>query len=305
MAEQALVSAIIIFYDAEPFLAQAIDSVLAQTYDEWELILVDDGSRDGGTVIARDYAARHPRRIRCLEHDGHVNRGMSASRNLGIAHARGKYIGFVDADDIWLPCKLEQQVEILERSPAAAMVYGRTRIWYSWTGSVDDQRRDFCYPLGVRPRRQIPPPTLFLLLLQNRYQSPTTCNALIRHDAITALDGFVDAFSGMFEDQAFFCKLTLRYQVYVAANTWALYRQHPGSCSVKMADRYQQTRMAFLRWVEDYLCSQDIEDRRIWRALSREFWRCRHPQLSVLIDWLGVPWRAVSQRLVGADTGRD
>src|SRR5919198_1004258 len=104
-----LVSAIIIFLNAERFIQEAIESVFAQTYDAWELLLVDDGSTDGSTAIARRYAEQHPGKVRYLEHNGHQNRGKSASRNLAIRNCTGEYIAFLDADDVWLPRKLEQQ----------------------------------------------------------------------------------------------------------------------------------------------------------------------------------------------------
>src|SRR5438093_8888063 len=111
MKDHPLVSSIIIFFNAEKYFAEAIDSALAQTYPNWELILCDDGSTDGSTQIARKYAERYPDRVRYCEHEGHVNRGMSATRNLGLRHARGELIAWLDADDVWLPHKLARQVE--------------------------------------------------------------------------------------------------------------------------------------------------------------------------------------------------
>src|SRR5690242_13625262 len=96
-AAEARVSVITIFLNGEQFLDQAIESVICQTFTDWELLLVDDGSTDGSTKIAKDYAARHPERIRYFEHPGHINRGMSAARNVGIANARGEYLAFIDA----------------------------------------------------------------------------------------------------------------------------------------------------------------------------------------------------------------
>src|SRR5258706_2880162 len=81
---RSLVSVVVIFLNAERFISEAVESVVAQTYGNWELLLVDDGSNDGSTEIARSYAAKFPDKIRYLEHHGHENRGMSASRNLGI-----------------------------------------------------------------------------------------------------------------------------------------------------------------------------------------------------------------------------
>ena len=76
----------------------------------------------------------HPDKIRYLEHEGHQNRGMSATRNLGIRYAAGKYVAFLDVDDLWLPEKFEKQVAILEAQPEAAIVYGPTSVWHGrWT----------------------------------------------------------------------------------------------------------------------------------------------------------------------------
>jgi glycosyltransferase involved in cell wall biosynthesis len=86
-----------IFLDAERFLAEAVESVLAQRGVTWELLLVDDGSTDAGTQRARSYVEADQGRVRYLEHPGHRNRGMSASRNLGIAAAEGELVA--DAPD--------------------------------------------------------------------------------------------------------------------------------------------------------------------------------------------------------------
>src|ERR1051325_3716022 len=117
MTSRPLVSVVVIFRDAQRFLDEAIQSIWSQTYDNWELLLVDDGSVDGSTTQAYRWVQRRPERLHYLEHPGHANRGMSASRNLGIYHACGDYVAFVDADDVWLPPKLERQVSLLESWP--------------------------------------------------------------------------------------------------------------------------------------------------------------------------------------------
>src|SRR2546422_6997659 len=108
MSGKSLVSVITIFYNAERFLREAIESVFAQTYYPWELLLVDDGSVDKSTDIALEYARIYPEKVRYVEHNGHRNLGMSASRNLGIAHAKGEYVTLLDADDVWFPQTLDR-----------------------------------------------------------------------------------------------------------------------------------------------------------------------------------------------------
>jgi glycosyltransferase involved in cell wall biosynthesis len=134
---QPRVSVICIFYQAERFFSEAVDSVLGQDFADFELLLCDYGSSDGGTALAKDYAARHPGKVRYLEHPGHANRGMSATRNLGLAHARGELIAFIDADDRWRPAKLREQVAILDANPAVGMVCGAVNYWRSWQGGED------------------------------------------------------------------------------------------------------------------------------------------------------------------------
>lgn len=283
--EYPVVSIITIFFNAGRFIDEAIHSVLAQTYQSWELLLVDDGSTDGGSAIAQDWAKRRPGQVRCLEHPDRANLGMSASRNLGVKHAKGEYIGFLDADDVWLPQKLEQQLEILQGQPRAAMVYGRTEIWFSWTGREKDRARDHSYPLGVTPNTLIEPPALVLLLLENKFQNPTTCSALLRRKVYDELGGFQEAFRGMFEDQAFFLKLCMRELVFVSDLCWARYRQHPESCCAiaeRSAMTYTAARLPLLRWFKKYLVENRIKNAMVWRALDVEFQRPRRSLLRYL-----------------------
>ncbi len=111
-------SCVMIFLDGARFIDEAIRSVVAQGADvAWELVLVDDGSTDASTAIARRWAAADPARIRYVEHAGHANRGMSASRNAGVAAARGEHIGFLDCDDVWLPSALSHGLRVLPLTP--------------------------------------------------------------------------------------------------------------------------------------------------------------------------------------------
>jgi len=230
--ERPLVSVVTIFLDAERFLAEAIESVLAQDYPTWELLLVDDGSTDASAAIARGYAARAPQRIRYVTHPGRRNLGMSASRNLGLAHARGPLVAFLDADDVWLPHKLAEQVRLLGEHPRAAMVYGATRLWHGWTGRATDAARDELRALGVAPGTLAEPPLLVQQYLRVQGLPPAVCGVLARRAAVAAVaavGAFEPKFRGLYEDQVFFYKFALAYPVLVESGTWDLYRQHPNS----------------------------------------------------------------------------
>ncbi len=113
-----LVSVIIPVYNGEACVAQAIESVRAQSYDQWEMILVDDGSRDGSADICQNYA-QDDGRIKYLHQE---NRGVAGARNRGIANTSGPLVAFLDCDDAWLPDKLAKQVPLLA-DEAVGLVY--------------------------------------------------------------------------------------------------------------------------------------------------------------------------------------
>jgi glycosyltransferase involved in cell wall biosynthesis len=276
--DHPLVSVVIIFANAERFIDEAIESVIAQTYDTWELLLVDDGSTDGSPGRALHRAERSPERVRYLEHEGHSNRGMSASRNLGLQKARGRYVGFLDADDVWLPNILEEQVALLETHPDVALLYGPLLWWYSWTGRPEDQGRDYIESLGVPPDSVIHPPRLLPLFLRDKAAVPS--GILVRRQIAERVGGFEDEFRGEYEDQAFCAKICLAAPVLASGRCWYRYRQHPDSC-VATGQQTGQThaaRLAFLSWLARYLADQNVRDRGVWRALNLEFWRFRHPR---------------------------
>jgi glycosyltransferase involved in cell wall biosynthesis len=278
MSNQPLVSVVIIFWNAERFFEEAIESVFAQKYPNWELLLVDDGSTDEATAIARHYVAQNPQRVRYFEHPGHINRGMSASRNLGIHYSRAQYIAFLDADDVWFPNALAEQVAILESRPEASMVYGPIQWWYSWTNMLEDRKCDHVEKLGVPPNTVIQPPKLLPLFLRNKAAVPS--GILVRRRVIDRLGGFDDTFRGEYEDQVFCAKICLNEPVFASGQCWYRYRQHPNSC-VLTGQRTGEThpaRLLFLNWLTKYLSEQKVQNRRVWRALSLELWRFSHPR---------------------------
>jgi glycosyltransferase involved in cell wall biosynthesis len=263
------VSAIVIFLNAERFFEEALESILQQDYDDWELLLVDDGSTDGSTEMARRYAEHDPERIRYLTHPRRENRGMSASRNLGVREARGEYVAFLDADDTWLPGKLTRQVAILDSYPTAAMVYGPTLRWYSWDGETPDEPREF--PLEVD--RLVDPPHLVFPLLQ-RQAAPAMGSLLARREAVLEVGGFEDEFRDLCEDQVFHFKMFLRHPVFVSSECWDRYRKHRESvCVVAPMDEHDRARRRFLEFAVRELVRRHCRDPGIWRLLYRELRR--------------------------------
>jgi glycosyltransferase involved in cell wall biosynthesis len=120
-----LVSVVIASYNHDRFLRQNLDSVLAQTHRDLEIVAVDDGSTDGSLATLQEYASQHPGRVRVFAHPQRENRGIYATLNRAIAEARGEYIAVQGSDDAWLPRKLERQLEAFAADPAVGAVYAQ------------------------------------------------------------------------------------------------------------------------------------------------------------------------------------
>jgi glycosyltransferase involved in cell wall biosynthesis/SAM-dependent methyltransferase len=302
MTNKPLVSCIIIFFNAEEFFEEAIESVFAQTYKNWELFLVDDGSTDGSTKIARKYAEQYPEKVFYLEHEGHQNRGMSATRNLGIHNAKGDYIAFLDADDIWLPHKLEQQIPIIESFSKAAMLYGSTYYWYSWTGDSDDIQRDHVVENEDAPTiRMIQPIEFLILFINNHILKPPTSSLLVRKNLAIRMGGFEENAPNIIEDQVFIAKMSLEAPVIVVKGVFERYRQHQDSCTFiaeNITGEDFKARQTYLNWLAEYLNKLKIKEAKLWKALRKKqllhrhaiLWRIRFyfQRLSVLMNkWAG------------------
>ncbi|HEV2146728.1 MAG TPA: glycosyltransferase, partial [Longimicrobiaceae bacterium] len=276
------VSVVMPFLNAERFIGEAVESVLAQSYPHWELLLVDDGSTDGSGEIARGYAARDPDRVRCLSHPGRENRGASAARNLALREARGDLVAFLDADDVWLPEKLAEQVRLLDAHPEVGALYGSTLFWYGWTGAPEDGARDWLPDLGVPVGTTLAPPELLVRCIRGRAAVPCTCSIVLRREVVERVGGFEEGFRRVFTDQAFYTKVFSVTPVYVADRCWDRYRIHPeSSCSTSEREgELRAARGAYLSWAAEYLAGRHPADGELLRAVRSALWLHRHPRIA-------------------------
>ena len=232
-SDPPLVSCVIIFLNGEAFIAEAIESVLAQTWPNWELILVDDGTTDGAADIARRYCEAHPDRIRLIAHEGGRNLGMSASRNAGVRASRGKFVAYLDADDIWLPERLAVHVEALESHPHVAMTAASTFFWRSWNPDAAPWWRpwasvDISHGTGLGDRQITHAPDTATHFLGRRGGGmPGVCSVLVRRSVLEAVGGGEDGFRTLYEDQVLMFKVFLEHPVMGIGRILDLYRQHP------------------------------------------------------------------------------
>jgi glycosyltransferase involved in cell wall biosynthesis len=271
---------VIAFLNEERFLEEAVLSVLNQDYPNWELILVDDGSSDGSTAIARSYAERQPWRIHYLDHEGHRNLGLSPSRNAGVRAARGTLIALLDADDVWLPGKLSRQVEIFRSHPGIGMTVEASDYWGSWNS---DGGEDRVVPVGAPAEEVYPPGVLSRILYPlGRGAAPCPCSVMMTRETWDNAGGFENGFVGdfaLYEDQAFFSKVYLREQVFVSGACGNRYRQRAGSIvkAVQGRGSYHRVRRFFLEWFANWMQRSGLANAGVRQDLERALRPYRRP----------------------------
>lgn len=135
-----LVSIITPAYNAERFVGETMESILHQTYPHWELLIIDDGSRDSTPEILKRYAAKDSRIIPIRQE----NAGSAAARNTGIRQAKGRYIVLLDADDLWEPDFLEKQLKFMAEKNALLV--------YSSFKRINEQGKEILKPFSCRPQ---------------------------------------------------------------------------------------------------------------------------------------------------------
>jgi glycosyltransferase involved in cell wall biosynthesis len=282
-----LVSVITPFLNGADWLRQSVESVLAQTYTNWQLILIDDGSLPEASLVAKEYSNNYPGKIIYTEHPGHINLGCSSSRNQGMKYATGELVALLDSDDIWLPEKLQKQVDIHNKYPEAGFICEASNYWYSWEKPESD---DVVIKIGVEDNRLYQPPQLIYSLYPlGKGAAPCPSGMMIKKSLYDEIGGFENSFKGenqAYEDQPFLFKVYLRTPVYVSGDANNLYRQRSGSLMQFISDKkkYYKVRLFFLKWMEDYINRNNIHDPKISKMLSRAQNECNNPQLHIFIS---------------------
>lgn len=229
------VSVIIPTYNRANPLQRTLDSVLEQTYDDLEAIVVDDASTDETAAVMESY---DDPRVTFVQHE--TNEGGSAARNTGIEHAAGEYVAFLDSDDEWRPRKLERQVDLLER---------RSDEWvaaYCGVEMVPESEPGVIRKLATHlfSRRRVTEgmeggEELVRLVLSDDLHTSAGSTLIVRSDVVDAVDGFDESFD-RFQDSEFLIRVLQRGKLaYVNA---PLVRRHesgnPSATDLEAADQH-------------------------------------------------------------------
>lgn len=264
-----LVSVVLTSYNHARYLSQAIESVLAQTLKDIEVVTIDDASRDESPAILQRYADR----VKVIQHE--TNRGTYASLNEGIAHTSAPCIAILNSDDLWLPEKLEKQVAVMESDARIGLVHTAFRPIDADGNPIDGN------PLGVRFHPNPQGDLLAELLTRNLF---ITSSVLFRRECLERCGWFEERLFGM-GDWDMWLRIAEYYRIGYVPEVLTLYRIHGQNTM------YQRERMlADDLWIhEERIC------KRIPELLRRNGWRMRRA-LGIALAALGVIYNQRGER---------
>jgi glycosyltransferase involved in cell wall biosynthesis len=206
-------------YNSETLLEETLQSIFAQTYKDWELVIINDGSTDSTESIIRKYINQgYP-----IVYYWQENHGLGYSRNEALKRSRGEYIAFIDHDDIWMPKKLEKQVAILERNLDADFLFSN---YYVLKGSRKI----------LASRKRQPQGNVFECFLHHHPVAILT--TIIRNKALKRLDSLFDTNLRLAEDFDLFLRLLYRSKAVYQDEPVAIYRVHSRMCSIQSLEKW-------------------------------------------------------------------
>jgi glycosyltransferase involved in cell wall biosynthesis len=227
-----VVSVLMPVYNGERFLAAAIDSALAQTFQDLEVIVIDDGSTDRSAAIAADYAARFPDKVIVVSQ---ANGGISLARNAGIGVARGRFLAVLDADDLWLPHHIAECVNVLEARSDVGLVHANIeRIDADGTHRQAVQRYWNQFKTDAFA-------TFYL-----RYEHISCPTVVFRRELVDQVGPFDAAFTRLgSEDRDMWLRCAAVSEIVFIDEVHACYRMHAAGVSRNL-DRMHRSRMALV-----------------------------------------------------------
>lgn len=264
-----IISVIIPAYNAEKTIFETIESVLQQTFSDFEIIVIDDGSTDR-TLETVNFFQDH--RIKCFSFQ---NGGLPVARNRGINLAKGEFLAFLDADDLWTSRKLEKQLNALKENPDSALAYS----WVHFKFDQDDHSYSDCscsFHGNVYAD----------LLVRNFLHNGS--NPLVRKHVINEVGKFDQSLRSC-EDWDFYIRVAAKYNFELVRDVQIIYRQSSESMSSKIDTmeeyllivinklfktaplEYQPLKKQSLAWAYCYVTQQHLRNQKDWNSINKSF----------------------------------
>lgn len=213
---ESLVSIVMPNYNGAKYIEFAIKSVINQTHKNWELLVIDDGSKDGSEKIVEEFIKKDSR-IKLFFHPNKANKKVSATRNLGLANANGDYIALLDNDDVWNENKLERQLNVFNKYADVGIVYSQL------TTLFDGVETDFPKICGSGAEGENK--DAFKAMVKDELWMPNS-SVIFKKEVLKRVPQFDEKLKYQVEDHLFFTKVVYFFNCYFLKESLGDYRMH-------------------------------------------------------------------------------
>jgi glycosyltransferase involved in cell wall biosynthesis len=263
-------------YNYARFIGDTIQSVLDQTCKDYELIVVDDGSTDNSAELIESFVQKNPERMRLVRK---ANKGLPSARNAAWPHCRGRFIAFLDSDDLWTPDFLEKILEFFETNPGASAVYTNAELFQSASGQV---LGNWFGPMSYRtPHSGWIADKLFL----NGNFIPIV-TGVVRREVVDKA-GFFDERFKVGEDWDFWLRVSSQYEIHYIDRVCCRIRRHPANLSFRSQNAFNA--MHIYRKI--LVINPGLKDR-IGPAKMADVWYRAYYEAGRVLVLAGCRWRA-------------
>jgi glycosyltransferase involved in cell wall biosynthesis len=246
------VSVLIPAYNCSKYLPGAMDSALKQTFQDFEILVIDDGSTDGSAQLVQEISGKHPGKIRYFYQE---NQGLAMARNKGLKESRGTYIALFDSDDVWFPERLEEGIKVIESDPRIGLVHANMTRIDGNSETIDTPQRNRWFLKG----------NMFENIFLRRADVP--CPTVLFRKACCDTVGIFDPNLTRLgcEDRDLWLRIAQKYKIVYIHKILAYYRMSPQSMSQNF-DKMIKARL----YVVDKYCPQGSGSERLRnKALSK------------------------------------
>lgn len=244
------VSVVIPVYNSAKYIEETLDSVLSQTYTDFEVIVVDDGSKDKTPSIVKQYQVKYPENIRLIQKE---NGGPASARNAGIKVAWGEFIAFDDSDDLWLPSKLEKQMEHFNSDPQVGLVYSK------YTSFRDDKE------LRTKPERGYSGWIFSKLLSKSIIQASTV---MVKRECLDAVGPFDESFA-LADEYDMSLRIAKKFQCAFVDKELTRYRIHDANASKNNLLFDKENLKVYKKIYNNYTDLSENEKKLLQKRISR------------------------------------
>lgn len=253
-----MVSIIIPCHNSAKHLSECLESILMQEYRDYEVILVNDCSTDNTLQLAKNYSLLD-KRISVTHTSETEKTGASFARNKGFSLSKGKYIVYLDSDDIWLPGTLKKLVNLIEINNTAGWVIGNSLYF------TDNRYNSNSYYSSSYDFREglYDEYSLILSFISKFYQTPVPGATIIKREVIEKIGGWENLFKKNYTDQALYAKILCITKTFVTHDILLLYRQHEKSStntSIKNGELHKNE-VKYFEWLIHYLTNFEFKEK--------------------------------------------